>query len=122
MPPPLEIDCLKVLWTIGEANVKTVQQALGRDLAYTTVMTLLDRLARRGGAVRRKVGRGFVYTPVLTRDALRRVAVERLVGCFFDGSPDALIEYLRGSATGNGIPNTAAAVAASDIHLDTALL
>ena len=58
MPPPLEIDCLKVLWTIGEANVKTVQQALGRDLAYTTVMTLLDRLARRGGAVRRKGGRG----------------------------------------------------------------
>src|SRR5277367_3767723 len=57
IPPPLEVECLKALWTLGEANVKDVRKALtgNRNLAYTTVMTVLDRLARKGGVSRRKV-------------------------------------------------------------------
>ena len=74
IPPPLELECLKVLWTLGEGNVKDVRQALtgSRPLAYTTVMTVLDRLTRKGGVARRKVGRAFVYVPVLSRGVLRR--------------------------------------------------
>jgi len=70
IPPPLEIECLKILWTLGEANVKDVRQALTerRNLAYTTVMTVLDRLARKGRVARRKVGRSFMYEPVLSRE------------------------------------------------------
>jgi len=96
IPPPLELECLKALWTLGEGNVKDVRQALtaSRNLAYTTVMTLLDRLARKGGVARRKVGRSFVYAPVLSRGVLRQLAVEDLVQRFFDGSPEALAEYL----------------------------
>jgi predicted transcriptional regulator len=97
IPPPLELECLKVLWTLGERNVKDVQQALAgsRSLAYTTVMTVLDRLTRKGGVARRKVGRSFVYVPVLSRSVLRRLALQDLLDRYFEGSQEALLELLR---------------------------
>jgi len=96
IPPPLELECLKALWTLGEGNVKDVREILtqSRKLAYTTVMTVLDRLEKRGKVERRKQGRVFVYTPAVSRDTLRRLAVEALVLDFFDGSELALVEYL----------------------------
>jgi predicted transcriptional regulator len=98
LPPRLELECLKALWDIGEANVRDVQGTLGRPLAYTTVMTVLDRLARRGCVERRKVGRGFRYSAVLSRDSVRRVAIEDLIDCYFDGSEDSLRHYLQSRA------------------------
>lgn len=96
IPPPLELECLKALWRIGDGTVKDVRKVLTeqRNLAYTTVMTVLDRLVRRGGVERRKLGRSFVYTPRVGRDELRRLAVEELVDSFFDGSKEALLAYL----------------------------
>ena len=120
IPPPLELECLKALWTLGEGNVKDVRGALraNRALAYTTVMTVLDRLARKGGVARRKVGRSFVYVPVLSRTNLRRLAVRDLVDRFFDGSEEALIHYLR-----NGDAKEATlAAAAEEVSLDASLL
>ena len=119
IPPPLELECLKILWTIGEGNVKNVREGLAgrRQLAYTTVMTVLDRLARKGGVARRKVGRSFLYTPVLRRDVLRASAIDQLVNSYFDGSREALLSYL----TGGEVPPTN--VAADDEEgLDTTLL
>jgi predicted transcriptional regulator len=97
IPPPLELECLKALWTLGEGNVEDVREVLTerRKLAYTTVMTVLDRLEKRGRVERRKQGRKFVYTPAVTRDTLRRLAVEALVDDFFDGSEEELAQYLR---------------------------
>ena len=120
IPPPLELECLKVLWTLGEGNVKDVRQALtgSRNLAYTTVMTVLDRLARKGGVARRKVGRSFVYVPVLSRGVLRRLAVQDLVDRFFEGSEDALMELLRDGKA--GVPSPPATVSEAD--LDPTLL
>jgi predicted transcriptional regulator len=96
MPPPLELECLKVLWGIGEGTVRDVRQVMlgDRSLAYTTVMTVLDRLEKRGGVSRRKQGRSFVYVPKLSREDLRKSAVKELVDQFFDGSDEALKEYL----------------------------
>ena len=120
IPPPLELQCLKALWTLGEGNVKDVRRAItgNRNLAYTTVMTVLDRLARKGGVARRKVGRAFVYAPVLRRENLRRLAIQDLVDRFFDGSEDALMDYLKNA----GPQENAAAPADDEIHLDPALL
>ena len=98
LPPRLELECLKALWALGEANVRDVQSALVRPLAYTTVMTVLDRLARRGCVERRKVGRGFMYSAILTRESVRRVALEDVIHCFFDGSEDSLRDYLQARA------------------------
>jgi|SRR5579884_2760092 len=96
MPAPLELQCLKVLWAREEGSVSDVQQALAprRRLAYTTVMTLLDRLLRKGAVTRRKAGRAFIYAPAVSRDALRSIAVRDLLDDFFDGSNAALIKYL----------------------------
>jgi predicted transcriptional regulator len=97
IPPPLELECLKALWTLEEANVRQVMLALAprRSLAYTTVMTILDRLARKQAVERRKAGRSFVYSPLLTRETLRRLAVRELVESLFAGSEDELAGYLR---------------------------
>lgn len=120
IPPPLELACLKALWALGEANVRDVREALteNRNLAYTTVMTVLDRLERRGGVSRRKVGRSFLYSPLLSRDALRRLAIKDLVDSFFDGSEDKLMAYLRNPAVETVEPSEPAA----RDNLDPALL
>ena len=102
LPPRLELECLKALWTLGQASVREVQDAIhpSRQLAYTTVMTVMDRLARRGCVRRQKAGRSFVYTPVLTQEAVRRLAVDDLVECLFDGSEASLRSFLVAGSCG----------------------
>ncbi|HYK16409.1 MAG TPA: BlaI/MecI/CopY family transcriptional regulator [Bryobacteraceae bacterium] len=120
IPPPLELECLKVLWDLGEGSVKDVRDGLtaNRNLAYTTVMTVLDRLARKGGVARRKVGRSFRYEPVLSRDGVRRLAIRDLVDSFFGGSQDELVAYLRNSNGVAPVPKPNDTVAS----IETALL
>ena len=97
IPPPLEMECLKALWQLGEANVHQVREFLApsRPLAYTTVMTLLERLARRGRAARRKQGRGFLYKPEVSKEEMQRLAVQSLASTLFEGSVEALMNHLR---------------------------
>jgi BlaI family transcriptional regulator, penicillinase repressor len=111
IPPPLEMLCLKALWSLESGNVREVQEivAQSRPLAYTTIMTVLERLVRKGKLARHKVGRAFVYSPQAPRDALRRAAIRELVDGFFDGSEEELIEFLRPSEK-----ERASAVAAGD--------
>jgi BlaI family penicillinase repressor len=87
---------MKALWQLGEGTVLEVNREMNRrrPLAYTTVMTLLDRLARKGAAGRRKQGRAHVYHPLISREALLEVAVDRLAHDFFDGSRVRLLGHL----------------------------
>ena len=96
LPPRLEMECLKALWSLGRGSVREVQGSLTaqRPLAYTTVMTVMDRLARRGCVQRERAGRSFVYTPLVSRDDVQRVAVQDLVESLFDGSRDSLRQFL----------------------------
>ncbi|MGD1092708.1 MAG: BlaI/MecI/CopY family transcriptional regulator [Bryobacteraceae bacterium] len=105
IPPPLELECLKALWGLGEGTVRDVRQILvgNRNLAYTTVMTVLDRLEKRGGVTRRKQGRSFHYVPKVSRDTLRKLAVKELIDGFFDGSEEALRRYLSDVAEGEPV-------------------
>jgi predicted transcriptional regulator len=107
VPPPLELLCLRALWTLREGNVKEVRAvvAQSRPLAYTTIMTVLERLVRKGRLRRRKVGRAFVYSPEASRDAMRRAAIRELVDGFFDGSEEELIRFLRESDTESRAPS-----------------
>ena len=97
LPPALELTCLRALWQLGEGSVHDVRKAISKErvLAYTTVMTLLDRLEKRGCVTRRKPGRSYVYQPKLSRDTLREQALSQLMNDFFDGSADALLKFLR---------------------------
>ncbi len=120
IPPPLELLCLKALWSLREANVKSVQQAVAptKELAYTTVMTVLDRLARKGVVSRRKLGRAFIYAPRTPPDVIRRLALREFLDSYFEGSQEQLLAFLHGE-------RTAAPVSSGDgeePRLDTALL
>jgi predicted transcriptional regulator len=121
IPPPLELECLKALWNLGEGNVSQVRQELSgtRPLAYTTVMTVLDRLARKGVISRRKAGRAFLYAPQVSRETLRRVALRQLVDSFFDGSEEALNAWL---GAGLPAPDGSKPREEPEAPLDTALL
>jgi predicted transcriptional regulator len=96
LPPRLEMECLKALWCLGRGSVRDVQEHItpSRQLAYTTVMTVMDRLARRGCVQRVRSGRSFVYTPVVSRDDVQQLAVQDLVESLFDGSRDSLRQFL----------------------------
>ena len=93
---PLELECLSALWPLGEGTVRQIQLALAasRPRAYTTVMTILDRMARKGIVTRRKVGKAFHYRATLSAEEARLKAVEKIVQGFFDGSPQALAAHL----------------------------
>jgi len=124
IPPPLELECLRALWTLGEANVRAVREQLApkRPLAYTTVMTMLDRLARKQAVSRKKAGRSFVYTPLITREDIRQLAIRELVDTLFDGSRESLAAYLAGESA--VIPPITIEVesGAADQRLDETLL
>lgn len=119
IPPPLEMLCLQALWSLGEANVKEVQAIVARSrrLAYTTIMTVLERLVRKGRLSRRKVGRAFVYSLQASREAMRRAAIRELVEGFFDGSEDELIRFLNRAPKVDTPP-----ARAEDPTIDTVLL
>jgi predicted transcriptional regulator len=121
VPPPLELACLKALWSLREGKVREVQEmvARSRPLAYTTIMTVLDRLVRKGKLTRRKVGRAFVYSPEASRDSMRRAALRELVDGYFDGSEAELLEFLRPAAAANAAP---VPPADEDRQIDTVLL
>lgn len=122
VPPPLELLCLNALWTLGEANVRDVQEIVvrTRPLAYTTIMTVLDRLVRKGKLTRRKAGRAFVYHPEITREEMRRAAVRELAEALFGGSEEELRKFLN-SGIEAGLATAAAAGSEAAPALEPAL-
>jgi predicted transcriptional regulator len=93
---PLELDCMNALWRLGEATVRDIHAALAttRPRAYTTIMTILDRLAQKGVVERQKSGRAWLYKANLSADQARTHAVARLVEGFFQGSTEALASHI----------------------------
>ena len=69
LPPPLEMACLGTLWTLGEGTVREVVTALAprKAFAYTTVMTILTRLWKKGQVTRSRSGRAYAYAPTLSQ-------------------------------------------------------
>jgi len=93
---PLELECLSALWPMGEGTVRDIHGQLtgARARAYTTVLTIMDRLAHKGIVTRRKVGRAYWYRANLSADEARLKAVEKIVAGFFAGSAQALAAHL----------------------------
>jgi predicted transcriptional regulator len=93
---PLELECLSALWPMGEGTVRDIHGQLTgvRARAYTTVLTIMDRLAHKGIVTRRKVGRAYWYRANLSADEARLKAVEKIVAGFFAGSTQALAAHL----------------------------
>lgn len=81
----LEISVMEILWERGESNVWDVVERLDRRLAYTTVMTTLDRLFKKRLLDRYKLHRSFVYLPKLSRQEWEQKRAGELVAGFLAG-------------------------------------
>jgi predicted transcriptional regulator len=84
---PLEERLLEALWHRGSATVRELVDGACRDLAYTTVMTTLDRLFKKNLLSREAEGRAFRYTPRLTRQELHREVAGEAFRQLLEASP-----------------------------------
>lgn len=91
---PLELEIMHVLWNEGSSNVQTVQQHLERELAYTTVQTMLNILHRKGKVKRTLKDRAYFYSPVVSRSHVVGNHVSDLVERLFGGSAESLVMSL----------------------------
>lgn len=92
-PTELELEVLKILWRDGPASVRQVRDALAetRDLAYTSVMTVMNIMANKGYLKRRKDGPVYTYQPSVTEEQTVRDMLGDLVDRAFDGSASAVV-------------------------------
>lgn len=84
----LERDVLGVLWAEGDLAVRDVQSRLDRPVAYTTVMTTLDRLFKKGILQRRQDARAFLYSAAVSPQELRASIAGHVLSSIL-GSPHA---------------------------------
>ncbi len=87
---PTELEIMSVLWETGPANVQTVQQNLKRELAYTTVQTILNILHRKGKVRRTLENRAYLYKAVVSRRQVVSHAIGDIVDRLFGGSATTL--------------------------------
>jgi predicted transcriptional regulator len=92
---PLELKIMQALWDApGPCTVADVQAALGADLAYTTVQTMLTVLLRKKKVRRTPAGRAFAYQAAISRQGATQTALNDLVARMFGGSGEALLMAL----------------------------
>lgn len=94
-----ELELMTILWRIGEGSVADVIAGLPveRDLAYTSVSTILRILEQKRVVTTRKEGRGHIYIPSLEKSAYEARTVRHVVERVFDGTPVALVKQLLSS-------------------------
>ncbi len=92
---PLEDDIMEVVWSQGSATVSSVHKALRekKDIAYTTVMTTMSRLAKKRLLNQDTSSSSYVYTPTLSRDDFERYVVRGIVNGLFDDFGDGVVDY-----------------------------
>ncbi len=92
-----EREIMAVLWELGSASVQQVSEHLSTALAYTTVMTTLDRLFKKGVLQRQKKDRAFIYSAIVTAREVEGQRAAGLIRRFFSDSserPDILLSCL----------------------------
>jgi len=92
----LQLRIMKVLWERGEATVAVVHDALTgeRDLAYTTMATMLRKMEERGLVKHRSEGRSFVYRACVGEEAVSRGMADHLLDRLFEGSLADMVHHL----------------------------
>jgi len=91
---PFELEIMKVLWELGEGNVRAVQThpfLEPRALAYNTVQTMLNILVRKKRLKRVKNGKAYVYKPLVGKDQVTGAVLADLIDRFFGGDAERLV-------------------------------
>jgi len=93
-PTNLELLALSVLWALGEATVREVWESFpdGKERAYTTILTILQNLERKGLARKKIKNRVNIYLPKGKKGLTMRPFLKGIVQRLFQGSPSSLIE------------------------------
>lgn len=95
---PAEFRLMKVLWTLNRATVAEVRdehnRMYGTELAYTTVMTLLGRLAAKRALKVDKARQPYMYRPAFRRESVLRDRLRQFLDTVFDGKADSLVLHL----------------------------
>src|SRR5262245_42996981 len=95
-PTELELEILKVLWTVGPCSVKQLQEGLAasRARAYTTIVTMLTIMANQGCVRKRRQGSGHVYEALIPRQEASGGMLRDLIDRVYDGSTLAVVQSL----------------------------
>ncbi len=80
----LEREVMAIVWREQEVNVRAACEKMTSPVAYTTVMTTMDRLFKKGLLARRKVGRAFLYRATVTEQELEGAVASELVTSLLD--------------------------------------
>jgi len=91
-----EMEVLHHVWDLGEATVADVRARIldEREVAYTTIMTVMKKLADKGYLQYHKEGRTYVYAPAQEPNKVQHNLLRRLMESVFEGSPMALVQTL----------------------------
>ena len=85
---------MNVLWRLGSGTVAEVQNGLPDELAYTTVLTILRTLEKKGHVGHSPEGRAHRYRPLVEREEAREGAIRRITRKLFSGSQELLVAHL----------------------------
>jgi predicted transcriptional regulator len=94
-----ELQIMSVIWKEGSATVRQVCEALSmrKTLAYTTILTFMSILEKKGALIHTKSGRAYIYRPILSREQATKNHVQDVIACFFDGCPEKLVADIMAS-------------------------
>lgn len=96
-PTELELEILKVVWGCGRCSVREVRDALaarGRELAYTSVMTMMTIMTEKGYLRRSRAGNSYEYRPRVTHEWTAGRMLKDVVERAFDGSAASAMVHL----------------------------
>ena len=91
-----ELELMTILWEIKEGSVRDIMGQLpaDRQLAYTSVSTIVRILEKKNFVLARKEGRGHVYYPAIKKSEYEKFSVSDLIENVFDGTPTSLVRCL----------------------------
>jgi len=87
---------METVWELGEATVQQVLARIGRDraLAYTTVLSAMQKLEKRGWLRHREEGRAYIYLPTRSREEESKSSLRKFIATVFGGDPLVLFQHL----------------------------
>jgi predicted transcriptional regulator len=91
---PLELEIMQILWETGQSNVQVVQHKLKRELAYTTVQTMLNVLHRKGKVKRILKDRAYFYSATVSERKIIKQSLGDMINRLFGGSAESLVMSL----------------------------
>ncbi len=95
----LEEKVMDILWNKGNATVKEVNEQLskkGEKYAYTTIMTILDRLYKKGILDREKEGKGYRYFPKISKKEFEEMVTEKVISDILKANPETAVAAFSG--------------------------